>query len=325
MKFPSYELPPSRKNVLGCYIDFVARTELDRRQAEDVEPIQERPARIDEITRLIGEGCVRLYTNSTQRPGPNVLFQRAFDAAKRLKQDRQPGNPTGAYATLLEQTCSIIVARNSASALDTARGLMHLNVVKLLDQSLGYRNAQEDRYVNDSRDLKAHGSAQLEASLATELVTLGLVTRLKHPRVLALPALEHHNRGRLIRNNYNIALTDITDTGNPGSTSKIQITKSCFNACDNPTEYPVPLDDTRAAYNRDIAIVSGHCDFGLQWHKTRKSEVPLAQALIAEVGEIATPEQRTMLDNRSQWLYETTVHDDSRRGTWGAYRPGEQA
>lgn len=157
--------------------------------------------------------------------------------------------------------------------------------------------------------------------LINEYVTLGLMTRLRHPGLIAVSSLSHHDRRRMAHwKEYNHDVTLIESSGNSTTAHRIQVKSPCFGLCvDHPSHQQASRDrhfqKMRSQYSNDVTLISGCCDLGTKV-KNGKLASHLTELLIAEYDGNLTASQIRRLDNISNSLLLTVTGDPGRRGSY---------
>lgn len=211
-----------------------------------IDSEQKWPYAHDQLTDLsqrFGRVCVE---SAEQRVVPDMTHLRRIlgimydDATERdYLRDR---------AKMLEISTGLLDGGTNPNLLLQTQKALQKETALQLEKNLEHMNHRSD-YV------KGHIKGRV-----AELVTLGSINFLEDPNFVAIPALPHHDQNPKPSNSYDVLLL-YQKRGKP-SVQQIQVKFKCQNFCDRPLVQPHKNNDQRK-YNHRIAIVSGHCDIGM--------------------------------------------------------------
>jgi hypothetical protein len=177
------------------------------------------------------------------------------------------------------------------------------------------------------RRLEAETAGQLQATLRTvgklrgkegekyrgglhgniaELTTLALIN-FGHKDHFGVFSPPHHDRMRDAEKNHDVIFGQKTEL-DEDVTQALQVKLACGGFCSNGKK---PDPDPRIKYSPDIALISGHCDLGLERRRFRTNLVDFSISELLVKSEFSpedmwSSEKRT-LRNMSEQLVETIV------------------
>lgn len=208
---------------------------------------------------------------------------------------------------------TMLAERHNSKEVETQRALLHVGVVEEAMKALQYQRTSPIR------------SPQVLATYAgpiAEHTVTGLLTRYRHPWMLAVPALEHHDMARVVFDDADNMQTRNFDTvlveTGPGQVTnnphRIQTKLGCIGVCSRPKQRTID----RNKYAPEITLASAHCDLGVGVSQTNGEwDSPLTDLLVKEVIGTATDEDIATLDRATDTLLlNLTAPIGERCGTW---------
>jgi len=139
-----------------------------------------------------------------------------------------------------------------------------------------------------------------------------LLSRYRHPWLLAAPALIHRDQGKVRRFNYDyLVIESGPDRNRPPIAHKTQLKSFCLAFCGEGDDQSKSFSQQRAEYMEDIVLVSGHCDTG----DNLKSMSPERLLLREYTGESTAQDTRALDIITDGLLLAITSGDPRRYGT----------
>lgn len=303
----------------------------------------------------IGSACQRASAEGEMPTSGDALLIAADIILRQqvqLKAAKQPS--TTAEARLLRTSATIIGAHADAEIVLRQRSLAHGTVVNALVDSLRIINKSAKASNPDGRKPSAAEVANTHKQAVGDVAhytALGLLTRLRHPRLLALSALPHqdHRVTGFTSDNFDLTVIEVRDkeslcnddeaislgqVSSAATVHKVQVKRQCLGYCPHeisvadPSEFLDVLhaartisvhkqekqQTTKKAYATDISMISGCCDLDIHIARGRMT-APYTKLLIAEAEGRANSQQVAELDALSNSLLLTITADPARRGT----------
>lgn len=294
MRFNKHKGQAIDPELIPAYVDFVAEHENAHVGTLELGG----PTSLRHASQLIAYACKAL----AEEDAPGEPIANGFLAKARATIDAKvertawvEPDSSNFQASMLQLGIGILAARNSAADAQRAREYGHLTITTQLARVQGKLDKIADQY-GERDSIRTCDAYRIYIGRANELATLGLVTRLVHPEVLAMPALTHHDQHASVgHNNFDFTITTM-DEGRP-TTNMIQTKHTCLGFCGNAKkEYG---DSVRSKYSPDITLVSGHCDLSAELTADGVISMPAARLLIREVGNIANRHETASLDELS--------------------------
>lgn len=301
MKFPSIEAGSEFADPLKGYIHFFATQDVHgQMHVRRDKLLNGTSAPLERVGRLIGQGCLSL----TGRPNPHQAKTRLKQAKTELKQIE---TDKGHKFTMLTQQrnmlwhiASMLDMRNQPASVDAARSAMHATTI----ESLKHARRRVGKTKDAGEKSRASGSMAESAALA-------LLTRYKHPWMLALPALNHHDQSNDSSSNFDIVLMEGGPAFSVPVAHKIQVKRECLGLCKDDSQEPAKYTDR---YQHDICLVSGCCDLGITIDKAGGYNLSTLTLLEREYADCASTENITQLDHLTNNLLFAVTSDPRRRG-----------
>lgn len=308
--------------------------------ADDMYELPSRQRLSDPLyvaSQHVGQVCVAI-ADTTHEEGfdTHAAFNNTYTHLEQYSQGRLPqGKPSFEVriaAGLLKVSASIVEAYADPEAFDARRACLHKQTIRSIQETLQAMPARNSHEFSDSE--------RIAVGHLTQLAALALLTRIKHPRLLAMPALPHQDRrinttGKGTHN-FDIGLFELparySDSEASGAqVHKVQVKTACIGACSTEILSKKPdviLRQTRrlqarrtrqqdatktilASYASDICLVSGCCDLGMggdAWH----ANSPLAVKLVDEYQDKLNSREVRELDALTNKLL-LTITDDTPR------------
>lgn len=300
MKYPSIEAGIEFANPINGYINFFAAHDIHGRMYERRDKrLNGTCPPVERAGRLIGQACLSL----TGRPNPHQAksrFRQAKDEIRRLDDRKQQDNMQRHQRDMLWHIASMLDMRNQPSSVNQAREAMHTTTITSLK-----RAKQKMKQVTNN------GIKSRLSGFISETATLALLTRYKHPWLLALPALDHHDRSDNSASNFDMVLIEGGPAFPEPVSHKIQIKRECIGLCGEYSDGPVKF---AKQYNHDICLVSGCCDLGITPLEDGKYDFSTVTLLTKEFGDSATSGEISQLDQLTNDLLFSITSDPRRYG-----------
>ena len=268
MRYPNYDGLESRPSIAPAYLDAIATVERSINTQSKPNGLAEK------ASRLIAKTCIDIQ----DQPKHANSWPPFADAAQMLDLTKKHQKSTTVHRSFMQHVMRL--AFSTDALVDQVRQEMHADAIKNLKLTAEHLHG-------DPEHLDTH-----VGSLA-ELATLGVVTRLKHPGFMALPALPHHDSGQASHSNFDMLAVELDTNGDP-LIHKAQIKYGCLGFCSHtsPLKQPRLFQSIRkrrahaALYDPEIVMVSAHCDLNIEAGKAG-----VVDALIREYeGEITDDE-----------------------------------
>ena len=195
---------------------------------------------LDPYSQRLGSMCVAI-TNGLS------LQERTYEP--------RPEEATPAQAMLERLHAMVALRREPAKAARYQRRL-HENALGALRSVWQPENRQRRGFI-------------------AEYACLALLTRYTHPRILAYPALPHHEMDDDTGGHFDIGV--IIDEPNTGiDTHYLQVKMTCFGSCGQGSVKNREnwLAEVRGVYRPSIQLVAGCCDLGLRKLRHNGAELP---------------------------------------------------
>jgi hypothetical protein len=166
-------------------------------------------------------------------------------------------------------------------------------------------------------DLRPSTQSKLMGGIA-EHTTTGLLSRLAHPWMLAVPALDHHDRTKQDReyaqkSNFDTWLGETGPKQTNNTSHQLQSKLGCLGICSRPRGNTI----CRENYTSDITFVSAHCDLDITTSSGGILYSPVTELLISEAAGTTTPAQIKTLDVATDTLLlNISTGIPERNGTW---------
>lgn len=314
MNYPTYEIGDSRQ-VVSDYMQLIGAREPDNRNAIDALP----PASLERAGLLVARACLILAESGSvhnQKAGNKILHRAGHDIEKMSPLLRGRKHRSARHLAI---TAAMLSNRNDAEALQTLRLQSHDEAIKSINSiHAAIRRAE---IVEEQ---------QLLGGELAEYVGLAMLTRLgAHPKILARPALPHHDENKTsnpkIRNSEkkgarrNIDLT-LAETGIDDSEPQlhtVQVKSGCLGYCGNAEAYAEEVRTSQQRrYNSDISLVSKNCDMVMHPNGASPAYRPLSGFLQKEYqGTISAEEIRELDTATNGLLLVMTCDEPLRHGT----------
>ena len=296
----------------------------------------------------IAEACKVMTDDTSSRPDKVAdLLDEAEEIYGRVQ--RRSSNISMDHAYVGEVVLPLLRDTDHQGP-DGIRGRTHTVTMNRVRESLSTMDrifdGEECRYPFDTY-----------AGIHIEHTALALVSRLQHPRILALPALPHQedtNTSRLAPYHCDFIVIESSSKNLPEKAApetearlivhRVQVKSDCLGYCGRP-EPPHDADaeallrharstkrydieqakdrrKARALYTPDVVLISGCCDLGIRTESVDRSSFTVARMLIDEYDEVGEPlerqERALKLDSVSNSLLLTITGMPDRRGTYSS-------
>lgn len=249
-------------------------------------------------------------------------------------------NPEEAYVPDLRN--ARLAAHIFSERTPAATELLPLTMHSVAIDTMSRAEHQYRRAVNVD---KGEASSRFLGQMAHYTI-LSLLTRLGHPRLLAMSALPHHDYGNLRSRNFDVLLAesspwDSTGTSHqPDDTTpvfrvhKIQVKHGCLSYCEESRQLADCADEkyghtaideaasrmkrqrlARQDYDEDITLISGCCD-AQATQPTDANNTSTMALLRLEYANQATQEEVRQLDTLSNGLLMAITGDPRRKGMY---------
>jgi hypothetical protein len=279
-------------DVVGAYIDFVARHEQDQYMQRDSSQ------RIMLAAQHLGRGCHALVMRHNKH-----VAQSQFRSAQRILGLLSHPSSTGAdrdAASILSHTATILKQHGQpGSVAQTLTSLQTENARQIRG------NLERSHPSPQGRNLFWRGQF---LPRVVEESALGALLRIRDPRYLGLQALPHHEHDTPQGQRSHFDATFSMATGAVACTQKLQVKSACLGFCRYPDAKAVERrDDYRGQYDNDIMLISGCCDLGIrkEWEGTHN--VRTARLLMKEVDGEAGSRDRAALDTISSGMLDAII------------------
>lgn len=288
---------------------------------------------ISQASDYIGKACLSLMSDQHRAPTTQPMLRHVVQLL-----ERPSGRHDGKWSRNPEYTGMIIPtleAIDDPDALAAARVRTHETLLDRLDGSVHKLAELRQSAQHRSNTLNGRAIGRVIGRL-TQNTALGLITRLNHPRLLAMPALAHQDSSTADRTgNFDFALIEGSDTAGT-ETHKVQVKAKCLGHCgvterqyDTPQEFVnsarVNRDRMKACeqerlataerYRTDITVISGCCDVGDIHKYGLNSTIEAAELMIEEYDGELTSVQVRGLDDMSARLLMIITGATDRKGT----------
>jgi hypothetical protein len=264
MKFPKYESTDRDNRHVTAMIHGIAKRERQVPEAT-AKPLRERSLRF-------GELCVALTSPK---------YENKHAARALVQKERSKPGVHGLHKILLDT----VFFQTNAGAVARAQQDMHTNVIQKMKTAFMVKN--EELGPRNGR--------------LTELAALALLTRYAHPQMIAYPSLIHHEQDSNKPMHYDVGVS--IASGSSLTTHLLQVKKPCLAACDEGTR-STQRDGRRLLdrYCSSIQLLSGCCELGIDTASDGNINPTLPIMLMAEYGDLTTPDEVQLLDNLSDKL-----------------------
>ncbi len=299
MKFPNYSQYEAPKvALLEAYAEFSAHNEVYGRFTGD-KTADSHMLRLRHAGELIGQGCFNLMNrqNAQQAKGQ---FKGAKQSAKEIADTKQLPNATRARARLAWLTAHMLEMRNQPATIDQARADQHDTVMNSL--TLNQKRLRTLNSLGHQADVRGK---------IGELTALALLTRYKHPWMIATAALEHQDRSQHKATNFDLLAVVTSPYEERIDGYKIQVKTECFGLCSHACYHRSDPVRVSNYYNDDITLVSGCCDLDLG--SNTESGLSTIDMLRREHTGMAKPDVIRRLDHLTNNLLFNISSDDERR------------
>jgi hypothetical protein len=285
MKYPRYTLGVQYDTV-GAYTRFIGEREHYDEATLSANP-KGSPRR---VARMIGRACNLRMQGGGREGATRVLRRAEMQAAGPLQTCE------GRALRRLGMTAHLLLA--TPREVSGVRQATHAEVI-----------AQLTEVENQLRHGKPNGHRSKLVGEASELISLGLVTRQVHPSTLAMPALTHHDELTSARDNHDVVLVSGMPDQGGYQIERQQVKTCCLRLCNS---YPVQPALFQDEYSSEVTLLSGHCDLALPDGGLKGT----ADLLIQEYGSEASVSQVDTLDSLTgNLVLAMTMHDPRRMGS----------